>query len=325
MKFQYIVIEHSQSQGVISFNIPICELSSVIMWKIPTISLSSYGNVLYCCATYHNPFVTACGQNQSLNPPLRSFGRGKPQHREYAECTPKKSPSDQLENLHWPELSSSTAIPTPYQIFQLGKDAPYSKRRFYELVKLYHPDRYFRENCSSDPHSVLFDVRVERYRLVVAANDILSDPTKRMAYDKYGAGWDGCPDSDMPKYGWGPYNDTKWSGFDANSSPARNATWEDWEKWYKRDTNHKEPRYFSNRDFLYLTFIFIALGGIGQVSGLRGQSRSASERVEAVHNSCIKNIRSRRKSSHEYQNRDERVQNFLGTRDPSRNNTNEKL
>lgn len=257
-----------------------------------------------------------CGQNQLSFPPFRSSGKGKAQHREYAEYTSERPPSSQSENLYWPKLSSSTAIPTPYQIFQLSKDAPYSKRRFYELVKLYHPDRYTHEHCSSGTHPRLYDVRVERYRLVVAANNILSDPTKRMAYDKYGTGWDGCRDIDKTKYDCGRHTDTKWSGFDANSSPARNATWEDWEKWNKRDINHaQEPTYFSNKDFVYLILIFIALGGIGQASGLRGQSRSAFDRVEAVHDSCIKNIRTRRKSSLEHQNRDEMVQGFLGTRD----------
>ncbi|KAJ5294806.1 hypothetical protein N7508_009627 [Penicillium antarcticum] len=42
------------------------------------------------------------------------------------------------------------------------------------------------------------DERVERYRLIVAAHEILSDPQKRTAYDVYGIGWGVQPD----RYQW---------------------------------------------------------------------------------------------------------------------------
>lgn len=290
------------------------------MLKFPSISLYSYGNILHCCASYHSPFhcpvFASYGHNQSLHIPCRSSGQYKPQQHNHAEFSTKNAPSDQSADLHWPKLSSSAAIPTPYQIFQLSKDAPYSKRRFYELVKLYHPDRHSCEQRSTDNHSTLSHVRVERYRLVVAANNILSDPAKRRAYDINGAGWDGCFEFDTPKYGSRHYGGSRWSGFDANSSPARNATWEDWERWYNRGIKTKQAQVFnSNKDFLYIVLICMALVGIGQVARLEDQARSISQRVEAVYDSCNQDIQSRRKTSHNSENRHERVQGFLENRD----------
>src|SRR5690348_6812083 len=43
-------------------------------------------------------------------------------------------------NIPWPEVTSTNAIPSPYEIFNQKKGSPYSKHRFYELVKIYHPD-----------------------------------------------------------------------------------------------------------------------------------------------------------------------------------------
>ena len=90
----------------------------------------------------------------------------------------------------------SPTIPTPYQIFGQKKDSPYSKRKFYELVKLYHPDRH---DYGSSGNLPSYTTKLERYRLIVAANDILSNPVKRAAYDRYGSGWNGQPDALSPE------------------------------------------------------------------------------------------------------------------------------
>ncbi len=69
--------------------------------------------------------------------------------------------------LGWP----TSAHPTPYEILNLDKRTPYAKARFYELVKLYHPD-----SSHHGPDGLAPAARLERYRLVVAANGILGDP-----------------------------------------------------------------------------------------------------------------------------------------------------
>ena len=227
------------------------------------------------------------------------------------------SAAGKADDLRWPDLSPGTAIPTPYQIFRQKKSAPYSKRRFYELVKLYHPDRHAHGEDSSSPNNCSHAVKLERYRLIVAANNILSDPVKRYAYEKYGAGWNGHPEVGGLKNNWGQASGTGWSGFDHNSSPAQNATWEDWEKWYQRDAKGKqEPLYFSNGGFLSLIAIVAALGGIGQVTRVGDHSRTFLEQIEGVHDDCSKDLRRRKKESQGFGNKDERIQSFLKMRDP---------
>lgn len=287
-----------------------------MMLKTSTVSISSCVNIIQSYTSFYSQVFAPCGQNHSSKASFRFSKQCRLQQRDYAGHPPKSPPPNQSDNLPWPELPSAMTIPTPYQIFQLNKDAPYSKSRFYELVKLYHPDRHSCQHSSSDSKSLLPHVRVERYRLVVAANDILSDPTKRRAYDECGAGWGGCPNIDTSEYAWNSRKDYRWSGFETNSSPARNATWEDWEKWYENGNRQKQaPVFFSNKDFLCLLFCAMVLGAIGQATRLEDRSKSISDRVEAVYDSCNRNIQHRRKTSHSSESRQERVQDFLETRD----------
>ncbi|KAF3347304.1 hypothetical protein VdG2_04583 [Verticillium dahliae VDG2] len=65
----------------------------------------------------------------------------------------------------WPSHSN----PTPYDIFAIDKATPYTKARFYELVKLYHPDTHPREGGHAAPRGLTglpAAVRLERYRLI---------------------------------------------------------------------------------------------------------------------------------------------------------------
>lgn len=220
-------------------------------------------------------------------------------------------------NLRWPELTSVNAIPTPYQIFNQKKGSPYSKRRFYELVKIYHPDAH--EHGASE---LSYATKLERYRLVVAANDILSDPVRRGAYDRYGAGWNGMPDvlrsrdaSDTPS-AWESYSGRGWG--DGPSGPSQNATWEDWEKWYQRDAKGpQKPRFVSNSAFVALIVIFATLGGIGQATRVGNYSMNFIEQRDVVHGNISKDlIRRRKETATAFGSREERIDNFLKQRDP---------
>jgi hypothetical protein len=223
-------------------------------------------------------------------------------------------------NLPWPQLSSATAIPTPYQIFHLEKDAIYSKRHFYELVKVYHPDRYIPEQNLLDQRPLSSAVRNERYRLVVAANDILSDPVKRSAYDRYGSGWERHEGFKSSKYSPHYRYHPKWSGFDTYDSPMRNATWEDWERWYQRHNRQKqEPVYFSNGTFLSLVVILAAVAGTRQAKLMGDSSLASLEQFEAMTKECNKIIQGRRSASREFDNKYDRLQRFLDSRAPHGN------
>jgi len=217
--------------------------------------------------------------------------------------------------LRWPEVTSANAIPSPYQIFNQKKGSPYSKRRFYELVKLYHPDRHDHESSTD---GLTYAMKLERYRLVVAANDILSDPVKRGAYDCYGAGWNGQPEVTGPRdtAEWGNGNGRGWSG--GPGGPSQNATWEDWERWYQRDAKGtQEPRFISNSAFVGLIITFAALGGVGQATRVGNYSMSFIEQRDALHDNISKDLTRRRKETTTgFGSREERIHSFLKQRDP---------
>ena len=282
--------------------------SSILTW--------SYGGTQSLC--YHNHICSIHTTGLSRNRRPRTSKRAADllgRHgRQYADVRSTESSSHGPQNLQWPDVGSDTAIPTPYQIFKLKKGAPYSKRRFYELVKLYHPDRNAHGEESPRSSHLSQAVKLERYRLIVTANDILSDPVKRSAYDRYGAGWNGQPACGKG-HGW--EHNASWSGFDNNASPAQNATWEDWEKWHHRDPKQKqEPLYFSNGGFFSIIIFVAILAGMGQVTRVGEFSKTFIEQVEAMHDESSKDLRRRRMESQNFLNKDARVQNFLKVRDP---------
>lgn len=281
--------------------------------KKSSVMLQSYSNFhcLYCPQSIPIHRSTSSPKSQRS----RKSHPNKPPFRCFAAVRSESPQTDSPQDPPWPRLPSSNAVPTPYQIFRLKKDSPYSKRRFYELVKIYHPDKNGHESGSSNTSVLPGSIKMERYRLIVSAHEILSDPVKRSAYDRSGVGWDGRPEHGAQGYDWGQKNDTRWSGFDTNDSPFRNATWEDWEKWYQRGGSKQEPVYFSNGGFLMLVLTAVFLGGFGQSIRV-GDSNVFQRQVEKVHDDASKAIRQRRIESQGFGNRDERLQNFLRTRDP---------
>lgn len=306
------------------------------MLRKPSILLSSYSGFHHLCSPHQHPINTS--PPQSTQRPSSSFGSPKRRRRQPSQRRPyakfhSTSPNDKPldhDDLQWPEHPTSTTTPTPYQIFQQKTTAPYCKQRFYELVKLYHPDRPH-PACS---YPLSHATRLERYRLVVAANAILSDPIKRQAYDRYGAGWNGTPESGPHRHGWAnAAAGTGWASYRGPDSPAHNATWEDWERWYQRDSAGKgtrappqAPVYFSNSAFLSLIVLFTALGSFGQVTRVGEHSRTFIEQIESMHDDCSKDLMRRRRresaddrgtgSGNGNRNRDERIQSFLKMRDP---------
>ena len=285
------------------------------MLKKQGVILSSYGNLhsLYCSQS------TSINSPTTLNHPSRPTqkpGGRTSQWRGHASVRSEELSQHQIDDLLWPRLSHASAVPTPYQILCVKRGDPYSKRRFYELAKIYHPDRNGHENDHVHLGSLSGSVKMERYRMIVAAHEILSDPSKRRAYDAFGAGWEGRPEHGAPIYHWGQKNETTWSGFDTNDSPFRNATWEDWEKWYQRGKAKQEPVYFSNGGFLVLVITAVFLGGFGQSVRVGDYSNIFQRQVEMVHDDASKALRRRKSESAGFGNKDERLQHFLKSRDP---------
>ncbi|KAI1103384.1 hypothetical protein F4804DRAFT_310285 [Jackrogersella minutella] len=286
-----------------------------MLFKKSTAALcsSSSSNLSYFLSSPHSCFcITSPCSSNSRSPQWPNSkhqsqiqSRAFPRQRCYATVSdrPKKSGHSSGDHHHWP----SSSHPTPYEIFDQQKSAPYSKSKFYELVKIYHPDRH-RHIYS---HTLSHAAQLERYRLIVAANQILSDPEKRRAYDLYGSGWGGVRSMEnLSRAGY-----KSWRDVPGNAS--MNATWEDWERWYNERDGKKEPQqpvYMSNQLFASVLCIFVVVGTFGQA---RRASTNTMDLVEMQeqHHAAISHDMMRRQSEQAVLNRHERIENFLRQRD----------
>ncbi|KAI5467098.1 hypothetical protein BGZ63DRAFT_334710, partial [Mariannaea sp. PMI_226] len=204
----------------------------------------------------------------------------------------------------WPKKPN----PTPYDILSMRRDEPYTKHRFYNLVKLYHPDRH---SHSAAIHHLPKATRLERYRLIVAANDLLSDPEKRRLYDTHGIGWTG--DRAPTPNESARYAEHVWRDQPGNAS--RNATWEDWERWYDaRDGKPAESLYMSNGVFATLVVMMCMIGAFAQMSRAE---QSGIEYMESTSrsNMAIGQQMERNTLVAAGRSKDERVDNFLRERE----------
>ncbi|KAL9127181.1 MAG: hypothetical protein Q9217_003889 [Psora testacea] len=295
-------------------------------YGIPLVTINMLKKPAVLLPPYANPHSLYCPYSKRPNSPLHSSHSTqhynphrcrKDQRRSYAGIHSDTAPLDPAPDIFWPALPHPSSIPTPYQIFQLKRNAPYTKQRYYQLVKVYHPDRNGHEECSAHISSLSGAVKMERYRLIVAAHEILSDPTKRKAYDKTGAGWHGRPGHDAIRSYWSPREETKWSGFDHNDSPFRNATWEDWERWYQRQSGKKQnPVFASNGGFLSLVVSVVLLGVFGQSLRVDEYGNMFKRQVERMNDDASTFVRQKKTETQGFGNRDARLQSFLKTRDP---------
>lgn len=284
--------------------------------KKPSILLSSY------CGWYS---LTTGG-------PISSTSSTHSRSTRQRQCPRKESnkrrcyatvADDLPKHLSWPDPLRGHSCPTPYQIFALKQNAPYTKARFYELVKVYHPDRQSPSHAHGIPHTI----RIERYRLIVAAHTILSDPTKRSAYDRFGAGWNGKPEAGAPPDSWphqpGPFTQHSWRT-QAHGDPDiwHNATWEDWERFHARHRNtadgvsqeRNSPLYLQNTYFLSLVIILAMMGGSLNYNRAQDAGTHFIEQRDIVHDRAAKELRRVRQEVGQ-RAKDERIQWFLRQRE----------
>nr|POF15242.1 j domain-containing protein 1 [Quercus suber] len=228
----------------------------------------------------------------------------------------------------WPEAKKG-AHPSPYEIFAMKHNAEYSKARFYELVKIYHPDLSGQEG-----NIVPSDIRNERYRLIVAAHGILSDPVKRAAYDRFGAGWNGRASEGMRDGSSsgraGPFSQS-WS--DPNDPIFANATWEDWERFYARrareaDPNGKHdapqsPLYLRNSHFIALVGVVAFIASSANYNRAQDAGTYFVEQRDIVHDRAAKELRKVRQETSGMKARDERIQWFMRQREAAMGHVHE--
>jgi curved DNA-binding protein CbpA len=288
--------------------------------KKSSILLSSYSGF----APFHYPSPQSCTSSKR---PARSPLQICSQIRSYpaaAAAQPASDPSDRPSplsspqcdesDLHWPEPVQPHQTPTPYQILSLRRGDRYSKRRFYALVKLYHPDRCHPSSpVSKLPHTL----RIERYRLLIAAHTILSDDEKRRAYDLWGHGWTGHkhnPSSRSPE-GWTPTRKDWPPGHD----PMMNASWEDWERWYRREyngqqyDNNRDP-YMKNSAFIAIVLSLVSVGLVMQGTRANMMSINYMEQQEKIHKAASMEL-AKSKRATMTGDREERIRTFLEHRE----------
>lgn len=279
----------------------------------PAVLLSSY-NAL-CLPLPNPPQHTSRSKTSSLRATTQFHTR-----QTYATVKGSLSPlgkkqwSQDEAQIAWPSPEPPHRIPTPYQILNVQRGEAYSKTdRFYSLVKLYHPDRHDHPDAIS---SLSTQARLDRYRLTLNAHSILSDPSKRAAYDLFGAGWAGkdLAETIVP--------DFKYTT-EARKAAMGNATWEDWERWYDEfrkpgdpvRTGPQRPVFLSNSAFISIVAFLAALAGVGQATRADQMSQSFIAQRDAAHDRALAELH-RYKNAKSGWNKEQRIEEFLRDRDP---------
>ncbi|PHH54839.1 J domain-containing protein 1 [Ceratocystis fimbriata CBS 114723] len=208
--------------------------------------------------------------------------------------------------------------PSPYEIFNLSPDSVYDKRLFAALVKLYHPDRRHHTESTIDGST-----RLDRYRLVVLANELLSNPAKRRAYDTYGLGWvtpgaahSGGPAAPANAHEAARQADRRWHSSNGNSA-WRNATWEDWEAWHEQQAGStsaggmkQKPVYMSNGAFATLVVVLIGMAATMHYSHMESQSASLLHSRQKENQRIMTMLASRERAAADM-SREERLLSFI--------------
>ncbi|KAG5947731.1 hypothetical protein E4U59_007610 [Claviceps monticola] len=225
-------------------------------------------------------------------------------------ATQSSTSSDSSDALPpWPR----TAHPTPYEILGIQHGAPYTKRRFYQLVKLYHPDTHDAPGSgqSATTQKLSNDTRLERYRLIVAANDLLSDPDKRRLYDNHGIGWNN--DRRPRDY---RQADKEWKSKPGNAS--RNATWEDWERWRnEREGKTSSESPMSNGTYATLVVCMCMIGALAHMFSSEEADMMATYSRQRQDGALWDEARASRAAASGL-SRNDRIENFLRERENSR-------
>ncbi|GJC90089.1 J domain-containing protein 1 [Colletotrichum liriopes] len=241
--------------------------------------------------------------------PSRCYATASHHNQHAPNESSKSGRSGKDSSPSWPTCTN----PTPYDIFDIDKAAPYTKSRFAELVKQYHPDKHHASALDSLPSQT----RLERYRLIVLANEILSSPDKRRAYDSFGAHWHlpgtGIEDArDIHEV----YRQADKAWRHNGNNPSMNATWEDWERWHHRQANgeRQKPMYMSNASFAALVLAALAVGTVVQTTRMENSSAYILDKKHA-HEANISEALRRQGEATAGKGREERIERFLRERE----------
>jgi curved DNA-binding protein CbpA len=204
--------------------------------------------------------------------------------------------------IRWPKSSN----PTPYEIFDLPSTASPAeiKKRYYQLVKLYHPD-----SCAVSTEAQ--QDRQQRFRQVVQANELLSAARKRRMYDTYGYGWGDTNVNDImgdPAHWKGEYEGRFRA---AKDSPRRTA---DGNFEGFPNGSRAQPYYTSNGNFAGGIVVIMILIGVLQFSHVQSSAQKASDRRLVHHQRASLNLRNARSHAKTF-GRGEMIEAFQQRRD----------
>ncbi|KAM5356783.1 hypothetical protein ACJ41O_003429 [Fusarium nematophilum] len=189
----------------------------------------------------------------------------------------------------WPR----SPFPSPYEILGVRAGNPYDKETFRQLVKVYHPDLLGQNPAISN---LSFATRLERYRLIIAANELLSDPKKRNMYDLHNVGW--------------VFKDGSLKG---GSVPTANAYTGAYGSTPHYKPMRQEPIYASNGAFAILLAIVAMAGAIMQNERARASRQRHKTLDLALHHSILRDLQDVILPA-EDSCKDERVLEFLARR-----------
>jgi hypothetical protein len=185
---------------------------------------------------------------------------------------------------------------SPYEVLGLDCHAPYTRQRFTELAKRYHPD------CASHNSTVIEDAttRLARFHIIMEAHHVLSDPRKREAYDLYGLGWKHQSTLQAHDFqGSGQYAKTQ-----ANSPGT------DWWKEQERYSKNKEEIFLRNVIGAVALLIFIALTSWLQLRRMANVLRAAACGYMQTHENLVNELALLRVEGANL-TKDDRIKKFL--------------
>lgn len=233
------------------------------------------------------------------------------------------STSTGTQTLRFPWPTSPHA--TPYEIFHLTPSCTTAevKRRYYELVKLYHPDKAAHAADATAPASTTSGSAAsvaadnERFHKIVAANDLLTDRARRAAFDRHGVGWAYSGPGAQKMCAGHRYG----SRFDAYNTDtprwARRTTHADtaqWDNFYDRRPAAPGERVFtSNANFMGMVAFLCAVGAVFQAFRLGKASAEINGRADRHHFEAARDLAESRRLARDL-GKDERIRLFLAQR-----------
>ncbi len=186
---------------------------------------------------------------------------------------------------------------------------------------VYHPDRWQHATY----HGISKTTRVERYRLLVLANAILSDPIKRKAYDEHGVGWDGggyhgTPETEANR---NANVDKEWRRQPPNVS--MNSTWQEWEESRQQQGSQEQDIVLIHgKTSVFCLAILVFLGGCCLYIQAYYRAREIMRQRDMIHRALSEDLW-RMKRQNECSSRDSLVGAFLSHRTGKYNSRSDVL